>query len=205
MKLFNMHNPIFNFLTRVWDVMILNLLWVVCSVPIITIGASTTALYYSLLRIKRETDSSITGMFFHSFRQNIKQASVMTILFAFSGLFLYVDIEACKLLNGTLSNIIMVILFVLLMVWGMMLAYAFPILAQFDNTVIGTMKNAFHMSVGNIGKSIIICFLDAIPIILFMGMPYVFLICIPVLLTVGVAVIARINTGIFVRIFDKYI
>ena len=94
-------NPIFNVLTRVCDIFILNVLWIVCSIPIITIGASTTALYYSMLKINREADSSITGMFFHSFFQNLKQGCGLTIIYALSGLLLYVEVQLYKSMEGT--------------------------------------------------------------------------------------------------------
>ena len=66
-SLFNPDNPIFHFLSRIADIIFLNLLFLLCCIPIITIGPSISALYYCMLKIIRKRDSSITGMFFHSF------------------------------------------------------------------------------------------------------------------------------------------
>ena len=55
--LFNYDNPIWRFVGRIWDLFILNLLWVLCSIPIVTFGASTTAMYYCTMKIARDRDS----------------------------------------------------------------------------------------------------------------------------------------------------
>lgn len=205
MSLFKIDSPVFQGLTRICDILILNILWVICSLPVITLGASTAALYYSMLKINREKDYGITEMFFHSFRQNLKQGSKLTVLFLVSGLFIYVDIRACKIMNGTISNIAMVLLVILSVIWGMMVSYVFPLLAQFDNTIINILKSAFIISINNFLHTIYIVVLNAIPFILFIGLPYVFVISVPIWLTFGVAVIAFMNAKTFVKIFDKYI
>ena len=205
MKLFGENNPIVNVLIRIFDVFLLNLLWILCSVPIITIGASTAALYYSLLKINRETDSSIIGMFFKSFRQNLKQGCLVTLLFILSGLVLYVDIMFCNLLENTAGNILRVIFALFILIWAMMLSYVFPILAQFENSVIGTIKNAFLMSVSHVGRTLVIVSLNALIPVVFFVLPELFVLGLPVLMTFGVAIIALINTKLLTGIFDYYI
>ena len=73
MNLFKYDSALSNGLARVIDLLILNILWIICSLPVITLGAATTVLYYSMLKIAREKDCGITKMFFHSFFQNLKQ------------------------------------------------------------------------------------------------------------------------------------
>ena len=58
----------------------LNLLWFLCSLPIFTIGASTTALYYVSLKIVQGEDSNLTRLFFRSFRQNFRQATTLWLI-----------------------------------------------------------------------------------------------------------------------------
>ena len=70
--LFNYDNPIWRFVGRIWDLFILNLLWVLCSLPIVTFGASTTAMYYCTMKIARDRDSGgVLSMFFHSFKDRL--------------------------------------------------------------------------------------------------------------------------------------
>lgn len=205
MNIFKIDSPIFNGLSRICDFLLLNLLWVLCSIPIITIGVSTTALYYCMMKINRERDSGIIKMFFKSFRQNFKQGCILTIVFLFSGIFLYVDIQACKAIGGALENIITVILLVFVVIWGIMISYSFPLLAQFDNTIKNTLKNSLILAISNIKKTVPVFILNAVPVVMFFGLPYVFAFCLPLLLTFGVALIAFINSKILISVFDKYI
>ena len=69
----------------------LNILWLVCSLPIITIGASTTALYYTSFKIAKDEGSFITTMFFRSFRQNFKQATIIWMIMLAVGLAIGAD------------------------------------------------------------------------------------------------------------------
>lgn len=55
----------------------LNVLWLVCSLPIVTAGAATAALYDVTLRIAREDDPPLTRQFFAAFRSNFRQATVL--------------------------------------------------------------------------------------------------------------------------------
>ena len=205
MNIFKIDSPIFNGLSRIADIFLLNLLWILCSIPIITIGASTTALYYCMMKINREKDSGIIGMFFGSFRQNFKQGCILTIFFIFSGVFLYVDIQACKAIGGVLKNIIIVILLVLVVIWGVMISYTFPLLAQFDNTLKNILKNSILLAISNIKKTVPIFILNAVPVVLFFWLPYAFVFCVPLLLTFGVALVSFINSKILISVFDKYI
>ena len=69
----------------------LNLLWIVCSLPIITVGASTTALYYVTLKIAEDREGDITQQFFRAFRSNFKQATQLWLMLLLLGVVLGVD------------------------------------------------------------------------------------------------------------------
>ena len=66
----------FNFLGQL---IALNLLWMVCSIPVITVGTSTTALYYCILKLKKDGDCSIWKQYWKSFRQNFIQSTIIWI------------------------------------------------------------------------------------------------------------------------------
>ena len=69
-KVFNFEGPVFSFLSRLADLFWLNLLFVICSIPVITIGASSTALYYVTLKMAKDEEGYITRSFFKSFKEN---------------------------------------------------------------------------------------------------------------------------------------
>ena len=70
---------------------LLNILWFICSLPIFTIGASTTALYYACLKVIRDEESHAWELFFRSFKENFKQATQLWLILLGAGLFLGAD------------------------------------------------------------------------------------------------------------------
>ena len=87
-RIFNMDNKFFVFMGRVADLMILNILCIICCIPIITIGASVTAMYYVTLKMARNEESYIVRSFFKSFKENFKQATVIWLVALVAGLLL---------------------------------------------------------------------------------------------------------------------
>ena len=76
-KLFRMDSPLMRFLTKIADLMVLNILFCVTSIPLITIGASWTALYSVTLKMVRDEEGSVSRSYFRSFRQNFRQATLL--------------------------------------------------------------------------------------------------------------------------------
>ena len=201
----NLENPIFRAMAHIYDLIVLNVLWIICSIPIITIGAATSALYYSLLKISRGMESSTAGMFFWSFKENLRQGSVLTIIFLVSGLILFVDIRTCAKMEGVFGHMAVVVLLSLVILWIMVLSYAFPILAQFENTICGTLKNAFLMSLKYWNKTVLIVLLNMVLPAVVLFFTRFFIIGIPIWIAVGISGITNLNTLMFVKIFDCYI
>lgn len=205
MNFLNLDSPITHFLSRIIDFIILNLLWIICSLPIITIGASTSALYYCMMKIIRETESGIVKMFFQAFKQNLKQGCCLTIIFIATGAFLVFDLYKCMTLETKMSSIVELILCIMLIIWMVIISYAFPLLAQFENTTKNIIKNAVGMSLVDLKKTIMIVLLNLVPIILFLEFTYYFMFTLPLWSTIGISIIAYVNAKMFVKIFDKYI
>ena len=90
MKPGSLYDRIFGFLGQL---IALNLLWIVCSLPVITAGASTTALYYCTLKLHKDGDIRVFHDFFKSFKQNFKQSTLIWILMAAVAVFLYMEKE----------------------------------------------------------------------------------------------------------------
>lgn len=128
----------------------LNILWLVCSLPIITIGASTTALYYTSFKIAKDEGSFITTMFFRSFRQNFKQATVIWLIMLATGVVIVADAILLGQLRATSTGTAAVIwtlllaaIFACMIVYVIVLAYIFPLLSIASNTTANMFKNAF--------------------------------------------------------------
>ena len=129
---------------------LLNLLWFLCSIPIFTIGASTTALYYASLKIVRDEDNRVGALFFRSFRENFRQATVLWLILLGVGLFLGADGYIVYHLRqsslgpaGVLWTLVLAVLIAAAVVYVIVLLYVFPLLASVSNTNTAMLKNAF--------------------------------------------------------------
>ena len=90
--LFNYDNPVWRFIGKLGDLIILNVLWLITSIPIVTIGASTTALYYVTLKLVRDEDGYTIRSFFKSFKENFKQSTIIWLIMLAVGLLIGFDL-----------------------------------------------------------------------------------------------------------------
>ena len=150
MKFFSYESRFSQLLLKLCYACYLNLLWFVCSIPIVTIGASTTALYYASLKVVRDEDSHVAALFFRSFRQNFKQATVLWLILLGADLFLgadgYILYHLRLSSNGTMAvmwTLILAVVIAAAVVWVIVAEYVFPLLASVANTNKAMLKNAF--------------------------------------------------------------
>ena len=129
---------------------LLNILWFICSLPIFTIGASTTALYYASLKVIRDEESHAWQLFFRSFKENFKQATQLWLILLGAGLFLgadgYILYHLRKSSTGVMAVIWTLILALVIaasVLYVIELLYVFPLLASVHNTNAAMLKNAF--------------------------------------------------------------
>ena len=125
-------NKVLQVLAVMGDLMLLNVLWLLCSLPVITAGASTTALYYTTLKMVRKKESYPAKMFLHAFRQNLKQGIWMTLLLILLCIVLYVDLNISRNTSITLGPLLSFLLLALFCVFAMVASYLFPLQAQFE-------------------------------------------------------------------------
>lgn len=150
----NPESPFMQMVTRITCSAWLNILWLVCCLPVFTAGASTTALYYVTLKMARNEEGSITRSFFSSFRSNFRQATRIWLILLAVGLVLALDgyvFYHMKFTNAFWS-IAAAIYLVALAAYAIVLLYIFPLLARFENTTIAMFKNSIM-----IGMRFLLC------------------------------------------------
>ena len=128
----------------------LNILWFICSIPIFTIGASTTALYYTCLKIVRNEEGNVTKTFFKSFKENFRQAIVIWLILFVIGSFLAFDFYVLYNLRlntampmAAFWTILLAILIGAIIIYLIVLFMIFPLQASVINTTPNMFKNAF--------------------------------------------------------------
>lgn len=129
----------------------LNVLWLICSIPIVTIGASTTALYSVMLKVINKEEGPIVRSFFAAFKSNFIQATVAWLIIAAALVGIGCELVysyACGF-EGGLALFYLILGVMELMVVCLVLPFVFPLIARFENTLWNTFKNAFLLSVSN--------------------------------------------------------
>ncbi len=128
------------FMNVLFDVLLTGILWILCCIPVITIGASTTAAYYAMSKAVRHKTGYVHKEFFHSFRRNLKQSTQMGLLFLLLAGVVAVDIWYVWIndskLNSALFMILLLIAFLILAV----ITYYFPLLSRFDKRNLEMLK-----------------------------------------------------------------
>ncbi|MFP4016995.1 MAG: YesL family protein [Halanaerobiales bacterium] len=145
MNLFNTDGLPYKIATVIYNMLILNILWVLFSIPFITIGASTTALFYVTGKLIRgETVTSIIKPFWHSFKSNFKQATIIWLILFFFFSIIYTNIVNIEFM-GNLRSLFGPIQLVLLLEGVIVSIYIFPLLARHHIGTVDAFKASFYI------------------------------------------------------------
>lgn len=205
-RFFNMDNKFFTFMGKMADLMILNILCLVCCIPVVTIGASVTALFYVTLKMARNEESYIVRSFFKSFKENLKQSFVINLIMLVTGLLLYFDLMISRSIEGIFGTVLMFVFTVILVIYLMLFMYIYPVLAKFYNSIRNTFTNAFLMSIRHLPYTLLMILVTAVPFLVFFipsAQLQSFAMMFVVLL--GCSTVAYVNSHFLVKIFDNYI
>ena len=192
---------------KVADLFILNILCLICCIPIVTAGASITAMFYVTMKMVKNEESYIIKSFFKSFKQNFKQATVINLIMLVLAVILYVDMRIVKQMGQPLGQIMNIIFLAFSVLYVMVFLYIYPVLAKFYNSTRYTFINAVLMSVRHLPYTVLMAAVCACPIILVFFAPTfrmqatIALIC----LVIGGAVVAYCNSFFLDKIFQNYI
>ena len=165
-KLFDMDSPIMRFLGRVGDMLILNILVIICCIPVITVGAAFTAMHYVLLKMVRDEEGYLIRGFFKSFAQNFKQATLMWLLMLLVVAVYAADSYIFGYSGVTFPRALIIAVIAIGITMLMVAMYVFPLLARFDNTIRNTFKNAAVLTFANLPKTLLMALMYVLPLII---------------------------------------
>ena len=171
MKPGSLFDRIFGFLGQL---IALNLLWIVCSLPVITAGASTTALFYCTLKLHKDGDIKAIHDFFKSFKQNFKQSTLIWIL---------------MLAAGALIAVVL---------------YIFPTVAAFENKITTLITNAFYFAVKHIGYAIAVVVITILPMTMTLVDAKLFPVYLLIWLMFGFSLTAYADSWFMWKLFKPY-
>ena len=164
-SLFSPDTKFARFMNTLWGVLLVGLLWVICSLPVFTMGTASCAAHDTMRRAVRKPGGTVTGTFFTSFRSNFKITLPFDMIFTVIFGLLIFD---CIYLFGygtEFSNMLSIVLYVFLAFFGVLGIYIFSLCAYYDDTRLAITKLGFYITFRHFGISVILAVL--IPVTLY--------------------------------------
>ena len=163
--LFNVDGPVMRAMTDIMNLVILNLLTLLCCIPIVTAGAALSAMHYILLQIIEQEEGGIARTYFNQFRGNLRDSTLPWLAVLICGILLYVDF---RVFGADADKRYLVIpAYIAAAVLAMIFVWLFPLLAKFSNSFLASMKNAFLLAVGNLPRTLgMVAITAAVPFVL---------------------------------------
>lgn len=203
-NLFNYENPFIQFLVRVGDLIILNVLFILCSAPVVTLGASLTALHRVTQNMLFEQEEPLLKAFFRAFRQNFKQSTLAWLVELVVIVSLVCDVLlVMAYFNGGLAKAMYILVAVLAILVAGVYAYLMPLIARYENGMRQQVNNAVVLAIIKLPKTLLLVFLNLLPVILVLISVPVFVQTLIFWVVIGFAFVSFLTSSILKPVFQQ--
>ena len=199
-KLFSHDSNIIQSLILMFNLMLLNVLWLLLCVPVITAGAATTAMYYTLYQYVNDGSEAVLKPFFKTFIKDFKQSTVYWLIMLVIGFVLWCDISFLS--TYTQLRFLWILLGILLFLYAIALTHGFAILGRFNTTLKTAFKSCYLIALTNFWRSLLILIISAAPVLIIIFMPYQVLKTLPLWIGIAFAAVFYINARLFIKSFE---
>jgi uncharacterized membrane protein YesL len=151
---------------RLWDIVKISLLWLLCSIPIITIGPATVALNKITLQMVDEAEGYVARDFLKAFKENFKSSILLGLLGVAALYAVYLDMQFFQVLEGS-PMLFLVAAIITGFVCSMAFIYAFPLMARYDNSTFRTLRLSYEIATRYFLRTLLLAFFIALEIVLF--------------------------------------
>lgn len=194
-------NVVMRALGKIGDMICLNVMWLICCIPIITIGASTTALYTVMLRMVKNEEGYIFRGFLKAFKSNFKQSTLIWLILLLLGIVWTVDFRVAGFMPGMAGIILSAIFLALGFILLSVMIYIFPLTARYENGIKATFKNALILTVAKLPYTFLMVAIIVAAVFASLWSAFTLLFSLPLWLIIGGALIAWVNSYILRRVF----
>lgn len=205
MNFLNEDNIVFVALNKIGDIVLANLLFILCSIPLVTIGPSLTALYHCMLRTVKGNNNGTVKTFFLAFCQSFRQSLIVWLGLVVVGLLLFLDTRFLLQTGSETGKLFYYLSGIVLALVVILALYVFPVIAAFSNTLKNLLKNAFLFAFMHFPSTLAIAVISILP----MYMTYQDLKLLPLYACCwfffGFGLTAYINSFFFYRMFKPYL
>lgn len=203
-QLFSIDNPVMEFISKIFDLIILNLIFIFSCIPIFTIGSSLSAMSFVCLKMIRGEDPYIWQNFWKSFRQNFKQSTTVWIGTLIIVTLLGMDFYIINSADTTIFAIVRVGLWIVSLYLCSMFLYIFPIISHFVCSTKQAVKNAAMMTMGHLPYTVLLLGMHALILYLCTYSTKTLSLVVVISGICGFSVVAFTSCLIFDRVFRTY-
>ncbi len=172
-RFFDSEAPIWSAIGKMADLGVLSVLWTICSIPVITMGAASAALMRCVLNMNTGLGNWRSRHFFRYFRSNFRNATLLWLVFLLAAAVFIFDLVVLSDPGSTIMRVQRFIAVIGLIIWMITGVWAFALTSQFENGVFQTIKNAFYIGISKLPRTVIMCVLWLVPVALQVFNPYI--------------------------------
>lgn len=204
MNFFVTDSPIMRFFGRLGDLILLNIVFVITSLPAFTIGTALASLYAVTMKLVRGEEPSVVREYLRSYKQNFKSATICWLIMVAAGILLIVNFYLSSVFEGMMNTAVRFVLAMILGVWILIFIYIFPYIGRFETSVRYYFINSMFLSAAHILSTIMMVIISGGILLLTMYSGRSFTIALIIGVFLGFALWAYIQSFLLGRIFVKY-
>lgn len=190
-------------MTKVFDIFWLSVISILCCIPVITIGASLSSLYYVMLKLVRDEETAVTRNYFKAFKQNFVQSLPVTLLLLVIIGILTADFHILGQNGSQNASIIYGCCVVILLAAAAVFSYVFPLMARYQNTLRRTFENAARLAASHLWQTVVMVLVNLFPLGWFLISAETFAAVFWIWVFVGMGIQSFVNSLIIRKIFDR--
>lgn len=190
-------------MTKVFDIFWLSVISILCCIPVITIGASLSSLYYIMLKLVRDEETAVTRNYFKAFKQNFVQSLPVTLLLLVIIGILTADFHILGQNGSQNASIIYGCCVVILLAAAAVFSYVFPLMARYQNTLRRTFENAARLAASHLWQTVVMVLVNLFPLGWFLISAETFAAVFWIWVFVGMGIQSFVNSLIIRKIFDR--
>jgi uncharacterized membrane protein YesL len=198
-------SKIVRILTRVFDLLVLNALCIITSIPLVTVGASLTALYSVTMKMQVREEGYIIRDYFRAFLKNLKKSVIEFLMIAITQAALAADIlVTIQMQNTVLRNAMAVLICVVEVLWFIIAIFVFPITAVSDKGAAGNIIDAVIIPVSRLQYALPALMITAASIAVTLLNATTIMFGSIIWILIGIAAVAYANAGIMRRVLQPF-
>lgn len=154
MRFFSVEGRLYKFMQGLLNVFKINLLWIICSIPIVTFGAATVAAFDVTMKMVDDEEGYVGRQFIKAFKSNLKKGIPLGLLAVVCTYIVWLNFSLFEQIEGN-PILLLVVGMIAAFVFSLSFIYAFPLQARYENTIVKTLQNSLNISLRYFGRTLL--------------------------------------------------